>query len=146
MAHKTFFKKIIFITLAVLISLFALSAVQAAGDPPTSSVGSLLKEAAESAKYETAKVESGDINTSTVAGGVVRIFLSILGIIFIVLMIYAGYLWMMARGNEEQVNKAKDLIRDAVIGLIIVVAAYAVTYFILYMLARGYIQSEVTGL
>src|SRR4030043_368748 len=60
----------------------------------------------------------------------IKAFLSLLGAIFIILMVYAGYVWMMAHGNEEEVTKAKRTIQRAIIGLIIVVSAYAITYFI----------------
>lgn len=63
-------------------------------------------------------------------GYIVRIALSLLGVIFMVLIVYAGYLWMMARGNETEIEKAQGIIRAAVIGLIIVVSAYSITYFI----------------
>ena len=144
MMYKTFFKKVIFIVLSVLISSFALSAVQAADTPPASSVGSLLHEAGEAAKYDTAKVEGDNpaISIPTVAGGIIKIFLSLLGVIFVALMLYGGFLWMTARGNQEQVTKAKELITSAVIGLIIVIAAYAITYFVLYMLAKEYVQDS----
>ncbi len=56
----------------------------------------------------------------------VKTFLSILGIIFIILMLYAGYLWMMAKGDEEQINKSKSTITRAIIGLIITVGSYAI--------------------
>jgi len=46
------------------------------------------------------------------------------------LVIYGGFLWMTARGNEQQVTKAKDLIISAVIGLVIVLAAYAITAYV----------------
>lgn len=149
MAYKTFFKKIIFIILAVLISFFLINAdkvfAQNPKTPSKSSVGSLLHEAGEAAKYKTTEVEGGVIDTSSIAGGVIKIFLSILGIIFIALMLYGGYLWMTAGGKEEQVTKAIDLIQDAVIGLVIVIAAYAITYFVLFMLAKDYMESDVTG-
>jgi hypothetical protein len=45
-------------------------------------------------------------------------------------MIYGGYRWMMASGREEEVQKAKDTIKAAIIGLIIVLSAYTITYFI----------------
>jgi hypothetical protein len=45
-------------------------------------------------------------------------------------MIYAGILWMTAQGNEQQVSKAKNLLINATIGLIITLAAYAITSFI----------------
>jgi len=45
-------------------------------------------------------------------------------------MIYGGFIWMIARGNEGEVTKAKDLIQAAIIGLVVVLAAYAITQFI----------------
>ena len=56
--------------------------------------------------------------------------MAFIGVIFFVLMIYGGFLWMTARGNEQQVEKAKDLIISAVIGLIIIFAAYAITMYL----------------
>ena len=61
---------------------------------------------------------------------VISTALSFLGVIFLILMIYGGFLWMTARGNDQQVDKAKNVIIAAVIGLIIVVSAYAITYFV----------------
>ncbi len=57
-------------------------------------------------------------------------FLSLLGVIAVVLIIYAGFLWMTAGGNEESVTKAKDLLMNAVIGLAIILLSYAITRFI----------------
>ncbi|NUM25908.1 MAG: hypothetical protein HUU49_04850 [Candidatus Buchananbacteria bacterium] len=65
-----------------------------------------------------------------IVGKVIGAFLSIFGIIFMVLIIFGGYKWMMASGREEEISKAKATIRSAVIGLIIVLAAYAITFFI----------------
>lgn len=63
-------------------------------------------------------------------GTVVSALLSLLGVIFIGLMIYGGYNWMIARGDEAKVTKAQDTIRRAVIGLIIVISSYAIWNFI----------------
>ena len=63
-------------------------------------------------------------------GQIIGIILSFIGIIFLVLMIYAGITWMTAAGNDQQVSKAKDLMINAIIGLIIVFAAYAITAYI----------------
>jgi len=63
-------------------------------------------------------------------GQVIGIVLSFVGVLFFILMIYAGILWMTAQGNEQQVKKARDLLINAIIGLIIVLAAYAITSFI----------------
>lgn len=62
---------------------------------------------------------------------IIGIFLSLLGVLFMILMIYGGYNWMTAAGDEQKIDKAKDTIRAAVIGLIIVIAAYAVSIFII---------------
>ena len=56
--------------------------------------------------------------------------LSLVGTIFLILAVYAGILWMTASGNEEKVTKAKDIITQAVLGLAITLAAYAITYFV----------------
>ena len=66
----------------------------------------------------------------TAIGKVVGAILAFVGIGFFILMIYGGFLWMFARGNEQEVTKAKDLIQSAVIGLIIVLAAYALTAYV----------------
>ena len=58
------------------------------------------------------------------------LILSFTGTLFLALTIYAGILWMTASGNEEQVTKATGIIKMAVIGLIICMAAYSITYFI----------------
>ena len=62
---------------------------------------------------------------------IINSILGLLGVIFLVLVIYAGFLWMTAGGNEDQVGKAKRLLINAIIGVIIIVAAYAISYFVL---------------
>lgn len=65
-----------------------------------------------------------------VIGQVVQVILSFLGVIFLILMIYGGYLWMLASGNEQQIDKAKNLIKSAIAGLVIVLLAYIITAFV----------------
>jgi hypothetical protein len=143
--NKLFFKKIVFRSFFVLALLFFASGVLAQTPPPAgddkSPVKSLLETAGNAAKYNVKDVNSETISLASIAGGIIQIFLSVLGIVFIALLIYGGYLWMNARGNMEQVTKAQDLIKDAVIGIVIVAAAYAITYFVLFMLAREYVQN-----
>jgi len=62
---------------------------------------------------------------------IIAIFLSLLGVIFFILMIYGGYNWMTAAGDEKKVEKAKDTIRNALIGLVIVIAAYAISVLVI---------------
>ncbi|QQS60423.1 hypothetical protein IPN41_00340 [Candidatus Falkowbacteria bacterium] len=64
-------------------------------------------------------------------GEIISIFLGFLGVIFLILMIYAGFNWMTAGGEEEQITKARNTIRAAIIGLLIVISAYALSVFII---------------
>jgi hypothetical protein len=66
----------------------------------------------------------------TRVGQIVGLVLSFVGILFLLLIIYAGLMWMTSGGNQEQTKKARNLIINATIGLIIVFSAYAITIFI----------------
>ncbi len=56
--------------------------------------------------------------------------LSLLGVIFIIMVILAGFKWMTAQGDAKKVEEARDNIKNAVMGLVVVLAAYAITKFI----------------
>jgi len=86
----------------------------------------------ESAKKVTAYDTSASYTNflQTKAGVIIGVVLSFVGVLFLALMIYSGITWMTAQGNEQQVTKAKGLLINAVIGIIIVFAAYAITSFI----------------
>lgn len=64
-------------------------------------------------------------------GRYVKVALSLVGTIFLLLVVYAGFLWMTASGNEEQVTKATDIVKMATLGLVIVLASYSITVFVL---------------
>ncbi len=70
-------------------------------------------------------------------GRIIRTLLGLLGIIFVVLMVYAGFLWMTARGESDPVDKAKDIIRNAIIGLVLIFLAYAITGFVVNAVVRA---------
>ena len=91
------------------------------------------------AGYDT----DGD-DIGSLIGTVIKAALSLLGVVFLVLMIYGGFLWMTDRGNEEQLKRAKNLITAAIIGLIIVVAAYAISYFVIEKITSGMLTTTST--
>ena len=72
-----------------------------------------------------------DTRAETIVGTIIGLFLGIMGILFLGLMVYGGYKWMIAQGREEEVTKAKDVIKQAITGLGIVIAAYAISYFVI---------------
>ena len=93
-----------------------------------------LNTAADKAGYETDNPKN---NIENYISGIITLVLSMLGVLFLILIIYGGFLWMTAMGNEEKAKKAKNLITDALIGLIIVLAAYAIAYFIINSLSSN---------
>ena len=80
----------------------------------------------------------------TMAGTVIGVALSLAGVIFFGLMIYAGFLWMTAQGKEEQAKKALDTIIACIIGLVIILAAYAITRFIFNSAGVGSVATSTT--
>lgn len=83
------------------------------------------------------KQVAGQSSVTGVVGSVVAVGLSMISIVFFILILYAGFTWMIARGNAEAVEKSKGIIEGAVIGLIIVMAAYAITRFVFSSLDSG---------
>lgn len=63
-------------------------------------------------------------------GSILKIILGFLGIVLLVVIIYGGWLWMTAGGDEDQVKKAKSWIVNGIIGLVIILLAYAITDFV----------------
>lgn len=61
---------------------------------------------------------------------VIKIFLSIIGMVFLALTLLGGYWYLTAKGDETKVEKAKETIKGAITGLIIIMIAYGVTIFI----------------
>lgn len=94
-----------------------------------------------------AKTVVTSLNAEGVAGGpdrfvfgilvVISYVLTFVGIVFFLILIYAGYLWMFARGNEDQVLKAKKITKEVIIGIIIIVLARVFTEFISYQLGQA---------
>lgn len=64
-------------------------------------------------------------------GEVIKFLLGFLAIVFVILILYAGFTWMTAGGDSGKVDTAKKLIINAIIGVIIVLAAYGITHFII---------------
>ncbi len=73
----------------------------------------------------------------TRVGGIIAAILGMLGTVFLVLTIYAGVLWMTASGEEAKIEKAKEILKAAIIGLAIVLSAYTITYFVGSRLGAG---------
>ena len=120
---------LIFSVLLCLISLVAVPVLA------QTDAGDLLERLREKAGYEEAFEEEEGIFIAI--GKIIHVFLSFLGIIFVVLTIYGGFLWMTAAGNDEQVGKAKKIIVRSAIGLAVILSAYAITWFAMEQLSSA---------
>lgn len=71
-----------------------------------------------------------DQDVRTTAASIINTILTVLGTIMLLLVFYAGFLWMTAAGNDDQIGKAKGILVSAIIGLIIILSAYSITTFV----------------
>lgn len=79
---------------------------------------------------------NGNLNLGTQdlrasVASIINVFLSVLGIIAVVIILLGGFKWMTAQGNEEKTEEAKKLIGAGVVGLVIILAAYAIAAFVI---------------
>src|SRR3989344_307274 len=116
-------KKLINLAYTLPMYLMAVKAHAASIDFPTSFAG----------------LSSQDIKTTI--GNIIQIVLGFLGILTVLIILYGGFQWMTSGGNEDKISGAKKLISSGVIGLVIILAAYAIAGFIVNSLATAVSQS-----
>jgi amino acid transporter len=124
-----FFQKFNKVKYIILLFLFIITIFPLLAHAEDKALQALQKIGSEQGPYKT--ITTGDNDLAGIVGIGIQAFLGLLGVIFLVLMLYAGYNWMIARGEEEKVTKAKDTLMRAIIGLLIVVGAYAISYFVI---------------
>ena len=90
-----------------------------------------------------AEIGLSDTDPRLVAAGVIQVALGFLGIIAVIIIMYAGWVWMTSEGNEEKISQAKKILINAVIGLTIILSAFAIASFILNRL-NGAINEGVS--
>lgn len=78
-----------------------------------------------------------NIELITTIARIVNILLGFLGVLAVVLILVAGFKWMTAAGNEEKIGEAKKLMGAGVIGLVIILAAFAIASFVINQLASS---------
>ena len=97
--------------------------------PETSSLLDNLKSAGKGAQYDVNSQSANDAIPNTI-GQIVAIVLSFVGSIFLILTVFSGFQWMTAGGNEDKVKQARTRLINSIMGLVITVAAYFITYLI----------------
>lgn len=91
----------------------------------------VLKKFAEAAGFSEPK------SIASIVGSIIASALSFLGVLFLILIIYGGFIYMTAGGSETKVQFAKKIIVNAFIGLVIILASYAITYFVIEALVKA---------
>src|SRR3990167_2322781 len=135
---KKYFKKIaIFISLLAVLALphFVLA---------ESSASAGLKKVGEGTNAPYQAITDAN-SLAGIVGIVIQAFLGILGVLFLCYILYAGYNWMTAQGEEEKVTKAKDTLKRAIVGAIIIVAAYAISIFVMSGIEQGTLKGAGGG-
>ncbi|HMB66108.1 MAG TPA: hypothetical protein VKO42_04480, partial [Patescibacteria group bacterium] len=66
-----------------------------------------------------------------IIANIIRVILGFLGVLALGLIIYAGFLWMTSNGNQEKIDKAKNILKAAIIGLIIILASFGIATFLI---------------
>ncbi len=91
-----------------------------------------LSNAAKNADLPGSQAVMNDpqLAVQTAIGRLIGSALTFVGVIFLILVIYGGVMWMTSGGNEEKAGKAKKLIGAAVIGMVIIFGAYVITSFV----------------
>src|SRR4030042_1365200 len=137
--EKKNFRKLFFWILAICLSscfLFCKNKCALAQEPP------VWGEIPEGENIEIGRkaIESTGLSKTdprVIIVNIIRIFLGFLGIVLLILIIYAGFLWMTAGGEEEKISQAKIILKNSLIGLLIILSSYAIVSFILRMLGAG---------
>lgn len=88
----------------------------------------------------------GNRDPRLIISTIINFSLGLIGTICVALIVYAGYLWMTAGGNDDQVGKAKNILIQAIIGSIIVLAAFSISTFVLKYVYKSTQNYGSTGI
>ena len=114
-------KSILF--LIILIAILVIPYFVFAGDTSDNSALGKLTTVGVAGGYSD---KTDQYSAAGIVGTIASVFFSLLGMIFVILMLYAGYNWLTASGDNAKVDKAKSTIWQAIIGLIITVGSWAI--------------------
>ncbi len=133
---KSLFKKAVLLAMSVFVLMPVLTfALPVAAEDLNPWGTDTLKENVQS------ETGLGDRDPRDIAASVIRVILGFLGIVAVIIILLGGFKWMTAGGNEDKVGEAKKLIMAGVIGLVIIVASFAIATFVLDSLISATSQS-----
>ncbi|MBI2551399.1 TrbC/VirB2 family protein [Candidatus Uhrbacteria bacterium] len=119
-------KKLIGAALGGALSLTA--ALPALAQPTNGYFGSFTPEAAGL---------GSETDFPTIIAGIINTLLGFLGVIAVLIILYSGFKWMTAGGNDKNVEEARKMLIYGVIGLVIILSAYGIASFVLDQLSNA---------
>lgn len=87
-----------------------------------------LNQTADSGGFLTG---AGAMTVDSLLARTITVVLSLIGVIFLVFVIYGGFTWMTADGKEEKIKSANTTITNSLFGLMITLSAYVISYFLI---------------
>ncbi|MEK7072570.1 MAG: hypothetical protein AAB969_03300 [Patescibacteria group bacterium] len=78
-----------------------------------------------------AQIGLGDRDLKDSINSIIQLILSFLGILAVIIILWGGFIWMTAAGDEAKVDKAKKLIISGIVGIVIILAAYIIANFVI---------------
>ena len=79
----------------------------------------------------------GSRDVRTTIASIINVALGLLGIVALVIILYGGFKWMTAGGNDDQVAEARKIIIAGVVGLAVILSSYAIANFVIDQLASA---------
>ena len=76
-------------------------------------------------------LSNADKDPREMAVNIVKYLMTFLGIIAVIIILYGGFMWMTAAGNEDRIAKAKQIIIAGSIGLVVILAAFIIVQFVM---------------
>ncbi len=96
-----------------------------------------LSGAVQGLKDVGGKTDLGGKDLPALVGGIINAVLGFVGIILLGYLLYAGFLWMTAGGDSKKTDEAKTMIKNAIIGLVILISSVAISNFVINMLVTS---------
>lgn len=143
--NKIYTKKIFIFLILVVLSLFISQSVLAQDNVKKADN---IQNALDNSTKAINQAFGGGKAIDTTGGGtgdpftyglfeIINSLLTFAGFIFFLILIYGGYLWMFARGNEDQILRAKKITKEVILGIIIIVLARVFVEFILFQIGQS---------
>ncbi len=102
-----------------------------------------LPASAQTADFGLNQVQNGLNNTLSnsdpraIIGRIINVALGFLGVIAVAIILFGGFKWMTAGGNEEKSSEARKLLAAGVIGLVIILASWAIASYVITALSKA---------